>query len=141
MIETERQPEMSLREQIFQAVLFEVLLVALSSIAVVLLTAYQAGETTLTMITIALVALAWNVVFNAGFDRWFTAPRIKRGAKVRLLHAVLFEGGLMLLTVPIIAWLMDIGWWEAVAMDIGMTLAVMGYTVVFHWCYDHARAG
>ncbi|MDK4681209.1 chlorhexidine efflux transporter [Kingella negevensis] len=31
------------------------------------------------------------------------------------------------------------GFVQALAMDIGMTLFVMVYTVVFHWCYDNLR--
>ncbi|MDK4689523.1 PACE efflux transporter [Kingella negevensis] len=88
---------------------------------------------------ISLLALLWNVVFNWLFDQKFSAPRETRTFAIRALHAVLFEGGLLLATVPLIMWWLDLGFVQALAMDIGMTLFVMVYTVVFHWCYDNLR--
>ncbi|STY60030.1 Predicted membrane protein [Mannheimia haemolytica] len=36
-------------------------------------------------------------------------------------------------------YMLDIGWWQAFVMDIGMTLFVLVYSVVFNWVYDHLR--
>lgn len=130
---------MTKKERIFQAILFEALLVIISTLLLAAFTSHGIDKMGALFIIISLIALAWNMLFNWLFDRKFTAPRIERSLKIRVLHAVLFEGGLMLLTVPLIAWWLQITWWYAIIMDIGMTLGVMVYTVIFHWCYDHLR--
>ncbi|ULJ62307.1 PACE efflux transporter [Wielerella bovis] len=130
---------MTKKERIFQAILFEALLVIISTLLLAAFTSHGIGEMGALFIIISLIALAWNMLFNWLFDQKFTAPRIERSLKIRALHATLFEGGLMLLTVPLIAWWLNITWWHAIIMDISMTLGVMIYTVIFHWCYDHLR--
>lgn len=131
---------MKLTERIFQAVLFETLLVVLSTAVLVWLTEHEVGETGALLVVISLIALLWNMLFNWLFDRVFTAPRHMRGWGVRSLHAVLFEGGLLLFTLPLMMWWLAIGFWPALMMDIGLTAMVLVYTVVFHYVYDHCRA-
>lgn len=130
---------MKLKERIFQAVLFETLLIVLSTALLVWLTDHGIGETGLLLALISLIALVWNIVFNAVFDRFFTAPRHTRGFKIRSLHAVLFEGGLLLVTLPLMMWWLDIGFWQALVTDIGITVFVLLYTFVFHYVYDNCR--
>lgn len=131
---------MKLKERILQAILFESLLVVLSTAILVWLTEHQIGETGTLLIAISLIALLWNMVFNQIFDKIFTAPRLTRTLAIRSLHAVLFEGGLLLFTLPLIMWWLNIGFLAALIMDIGMTIMVLLYTLIFHYCYDHARA-
>jgi uncharacterized membrane protein len=52
----------------------------------------------------------------------------------------LFEIGLILAVVPLAAWWLDIGLWEAFVLDIGIVLFFLPYTFVFNWTYDHVRA-
>ena len=56
-----------------------------------------------------------------------------------VLHALLFEGGLILLAVPLIAALMKISLLEAFILDIGVLLFFLPYTYVYHWGYDVLR--
>ncbi|WII93429.1 chlorhexidine efflux transporter [Kingella negevensis] len=83
---------MGKKEHIFQAVLFEAILVALSTIAVMFLAHREVGETGALFVMISLLALLWNVVSNWLFDQKFSAPRETRTFAIRALHAVLFEG-------------------------------------------------
>lgn len=89
-------------------------------------------------IATSLVATAWNYVYNLGFDHAlvrFTGTT-SRGIPVRVLHAVLFEGGLMLMLLPGIAWYLGISLFEALTMDVAFTLFYMGYTFFFNLAYD-----
>jgi uncharacterized membrane protein len=101
----------------------------------------DAGALTL---MISLIAMVWNVIFNTLFDRilrrWQKAGQGQRGAAMRVLHAVLFELGLILTVVPLAAWWLDIGLVEAFILDIGLILFFLPYTLVYNWCYDHLRA-
>jgi uncharacterized membrane protein len=45
-------------------------------------------------IILATTAMIWNIIYNARFDR-FWPQRVKRTAKVRALHALGFECGLL----------------------------------------------
>lgn len=58
----------------------------------------------------------------------------------RVVHSVLFEIGLILAVVPLAAWWLDIGLWEAFVLDIGIVLFFLPYTFAFNWGYDHVRA-
>lgn len=133
-------PTMSPQERIFQAILFETLLVALMTLLTVWLTQYGTGETGALMIAISVIALIWNVIFNWLFDKKFSAPRETRSLQIRMVHAVLFEGGLLLVTLPLIMVWLKMNFWQALMMDIAMTIFVLIYTVVFHWIYDNVRA-
>lgn len=130
---------MSNLERIFQAILFEVGAVLSTVLLMSLTTNHGTGMLTTTIVFISLIALVWNFVFNLVFDRIFTGEKIHRSWAVRILHTLLFELGLLIFTVPLVAFMLNIGWWEAFVMDIVMTLVVMIYTVIFHWCYDHIR--
>lgn len=91
---------------------------------------------------LALIAALWNGVFNTAFD-WVegrlsgrTADR--RPFRLRCLHALLFEGGLLLLTLPVIVLWSGMGWAEALIADIGLALAYTGYALGFNLAYDRA---
>ncbi len=71
---------------------------------------------------IAALALAWNVVFNGLFDRLLKRFAIVRNAWVRVVHALLFEGGLVAFGVPLIAWWLQVSLWQAFLLDIGVLL-------------------
>lgn len=130
---------MSPLERIFHAVLFEIGAIISTVWLMGSVTEHSNGLLTTTIILISLIALGWNVVFNALFDKLFQGERLARGLSVRLLHTIGFELGLLAFTLPLVAFMLNIGWWEAFLMDIGMTLIVMGYSLIFNWCYDYLR--
>jgi len=55
----------------------------------------------------------------------------------RAAHAVLFEAGLVLSTVPLIAWWMDMSWAAAFIADLGLVALFLVYTFCFNWAFDH----
>jgi len=55
---------------------------------------------------------------------------------VRALQAVLFEGGLLLLTLPVIVLWTGLGWWPALIADLGLAAAYVAYAFVFNIAYD-----
>lgn len=58
------------------------------------------------------------MVFNFLFDKVVAGERLYRLLGTRLVHVGLFEGGLFLVTVPIIAYALDVLLWMAFVMDI-----------------------
>ena len=86
----------------------------------------------------ATVATLWNFVFNMGFDRAMirrTGSAVK-SVPVRILHTLMFEGGLVVLLIPMIAWYLGITLWQALVMDIAIVAFYLVYTFFFNIGYD-----
>lgn len=130
---------MSKKERLFHAVLFEILAILISVLAVKLVSHYPTTETTFIILLISLIAVIWNMLFNWIFDLLFTAPRETRKIPLRLFHTILFEGGLLIFTLPMIVYVLNIGWLAAFLMDIGLTILILIYTFFFNLAYDHIR--
>ncbi|MFO1139700.1 MAG: PACE efflux transporter [Paracoccus sp. (in: a-proteobacteria)] len=84
------------------------------------------------------VATLWNFVFNVGFDRAMlrmTGSAVK-SMPVRVLHTLMFEGGLLILLVPMIAWYLAIPLMAALMMDLAIMLFYLVYTFFFNIAYD-----
>ncbi len=86
----------------------------------------------------SIVATFWNYFYNLLFDHAMLKIRgaVQKTVLIRGLHAVLFEGGLLLLFLPAIAWYLDISLWEAFKMDIAMATFYLIYAFVYNWIYD-----
>lgn len=136
----ELQHKISIGERIFHAVLFEVLAVLLTIIGLILFTEHQLMSVSGLVILISLIAMVWNFIFNWIFDYFFPASRETRGLKIRLLHVSLFEGGLLCMTLPLVAYILKVSLWQAFVIDFAMTVFIVIYTLIFNYIYDHARA-
>ncbi len=131
---------MPLWERLFHSLVFEAGAAGLSAAAVWLLPGSHSGSTALAAgVAMSLIAMLWNLVFNYVFDQCFRGRRELRSWRLRIGHTVGFEGGLMLFTVPVLMYALDIGWQAALLADLGLTLLIMLYTLLFNWAYDHLR--
>lgn len=90
-------------------------------------------------ITCATIATLWNYVYNLGFDRimYRRLGTTHKMLPLRILHALLFECGLLIVTLPIIAFYLGIGIWQALIMDLAFAAFYLIYAFVFNWTYDH----
>lgn len=130
---------MQLAERIFHSVLFEIGAIMVAAVAVLLVGQGIEGTAVGTGIAMSLIAMVWNLVFNYLFDKRFTGKREERGLGLRVLHTVAFELGLLFFTIPLIAYLLSLSWWHALVADIGLSLLIMVYALIFNWIYDLAR--
>lgn len=120
--------------------LFEAGAVMVSTLAVVL-AGHNGMATAVSMnIAISLTAMVWNFLFNWGFDQIFIGKREARGWNVRALQTLAFEGGLLLFTVPLVMYFLHLDIWQAFWADIGLTIIIVVYSLVFNWIFDHALA-
>ncbi|WKW34858.1 multidrug/biocide efflux PACE transporter [Pseudomonas viridiflava] len=90
-------------------------------------------------VMISTVAMLWNMVYNALFDRLRARFGFAMSLMTRALHALGFEGGLILAVVPLAAWWLSISLLEAFVLDIGLLLMFLPYTMLFNWAYDKVR--
>ncbi|MBT0728476.1 PACE efflux transporter [Rosenbergiella australiborealis] len=125
----------SLRERVLHASIYEITALGITIPGAALLLDHPIGHIGTTVLGVALLAMVWNMLFNAFFDRVFP-PRLPRRFFVRLLQAIGFEGGLLLLALPFTAWTMHIPLTQAFAMDIGLLFFYLPYTYVFNWAWD-----
>ncbi|MHB0920458.1 MAG: multidrug/biocide efflux PACE transporter [Thiomonas delicata] len=133
----------SLQERLLQALGFELLAILLCTP----LFSWIMGTSWMRMgaLTVASSAIAvlWNMIFNVVFDRLRWRHALPKGMGIdaiwRAAHAVLFEGGLLLITVPLAAWWLGIGFVAAVLLDLGLLLFFLPYTYAYHWAYDVLR--
>ena len=129
----------SITERIFQAVGFELLAILICTPLLAWIMQKPMLEMGAVTVLIALLALGWNVVFNRFFDRMLERMNVAHNAWVRVVHALLFEGGLIVMGVPLIAWWLSVSLWQAFLLDIGVLLFFLPYTYVYHWGYDVVR--
>ncbi|WP_323780022.1 PACE efflux transporter [Leisingera sp.] len=86
----------------------------------------------------SIIATLWNYVYNVAFDRAMqrqTGSTQKTIAQ-RILHAVMFELGLLLALMPFLAWFLGVTLLEAFVMDIGFAGFYLVYAFAFNWGYD-----
>jgi len=86
----------------------------------------------------ATLATLWNMAYNAVFDRVLLRLRgtTRKTPAQRIVHAVLFEAGLLVILMPFIAWYLGIGLIAAFVMDISIAAFYVLYALGFNWGYD-----
>ncbi|VVO76834.1 multidrug/biocide efflux PACE transporter [Pseudomonas sp. B21128] len=129
----------SITERILQAVGFELLAILICTPLLAWIMKKPLLDMGAVTVLIAMLALGWNVVFNRFFDRLLERMNVAHNAWVRVVHALLFEGGLIVMGVPLIAWWLSVSLWQAFLLDIGVLLFFLPYTYVYHWGYDVLR--
>ena len=129
----------SITERILQAVGFELLAILICTPLLAWIMKKPMLEMGAVTVLIAMLALGWNVVFNRFFERMLERMNVAHNAWVRVVHALLFEGGLIVMGVPLIAWWLSVSLWQAFLLDIGVLLFFLPYTYVYHWGYDVLR--
>lgn len=86
----------------------------------------------------ATIATLWNYIYNLGVDRIMQRLRgsTRKTTPIRVLHAVMFEVGLLFVLLPLFAWYLGISLRQALPMDVSFALFYVGYAFVFNWAYD-----
>ena len=86
----------------------------------------------------AIAATLWNYIYNLGFDRVLMRLRgdVRKTVPLRIVHAVLFEAGLLLVLLPLFAWYLGITLLQAFLMDMSFAGFYLVYAFVFNWAYD-----
>jgi uncharacterized membrane protein len=95
-------------------------------------------QSTLTLaVAMSTIAVIWNFVFNSLFERWEVRQTVKgRSLLRRLAHGTGFEGGLVLVLVPLMAFWLDTTLLRALLADLALLAFFFVYTVAFTWGFD-----
>ena len=125
------------RRKIVYAVSFETLGTLVASVALMLMSDASAGSSLVLSILTATIALSWSFVFNTIFEAWDARQPVKgRSLRRRTAHALLFEGGLVLICIPVMAWWLQVGYLEALVYEAGLIALFIAYTYAFTWGFD-----
>lgn len=89
-------------------------------------------------ILLSLLATGWNYLYNLMVDHWMVRKlgRLDKRLLERVLHALLFELGLLLVALPLTALWLGISLWQALWLDIGFTLFFVFYAFFYNLAYD-----
>jgi len=87
-------------------------------------------------LAMAIISVFWNMLYNNLFEKLEGYLKLQRSIWVRILHAIGFEGGLLFMSVPLIAYSLNLGFLNALLLDISITLCILVYTFIFQWCFD-----
>ncbi|MBN3817492.1 PACE efflux transporter [Paraburkholderia sp. Se-20369] len=126
-----------LPRKITQAILYEAIAIGCLSPAISAIFQQDLVHSGGLSVTLSAIALLWNMAYNAAFEWWeSTRPRPARTLRRRILHACGFEGGLIFILVPAVAWWLRMSWFDALVVNVGLFAFFLCYAFVFQWAFD-----
>lgn len=130
----------SFPDRIRQITLFEVGGLALITPPFAWASGVPVSESIGLLALLALIAAIWNGCYNTCFDwadgRLSGRTADRRPVRLRALHAVGFECGLLLMSLPVIMWWTGMGFVEALIADLALASAYVAYAFGFNLGYD-----
>lgn len=123
--------------RIVQAILYEIF--AIAFVGPVLSIAFDKPPSSTFGLAFVLssVALTWNYVFNTFFERWESRQRVQgRSFARRLAHGIGFEGGLVVILIPVMALWLNISPAAAFLANLGLLVFFFVYAIAFTWVFD-----
>lgn len=129
-----------LRDRLRQIVLFEVGGLLLITPPFAWASGVPLGDSIGLLALIALIAAIWNGSYNTAFD-WIEGRRTGRSADrrpvgLRALHALGFETGLLIMTLPLVMAWTGMDWLTALLADLALAAAYVLYAFLFNLAYD-----
>ena len=129
----------TLTERIIHAVSFEELATLILAPTAAWLMQRSVLEMGGLSVLLATLAMVWNLIYNAAFDRLWPVSRVARTLKVRALHAIGFESGFIVIGITAVALLLGVSLIQAFMLEIGFMLFFLPYTMLFNWVWDTLR--
>ena len=123
--------------RVLQAVLYEVFAIAFVGPVLSVIFDKPPISTIGLAFVLSIIALGWNYVFNAIFERWESRQSVRgRSFTRRLVHGIGFEGGLVVILVPVMALWLDISPLNAFLANLGLLAFFFVYAIAFTWAFD-----
>ncbi|MES2631494.1 MAG: PACE efflux transporter [Pseudomonadota bacterium] len=123
--------------RVLQACLYEVIAIAVVGPALSLAFDKQHASTFGLAVVLSTIALTWNYAFNWMFERWEARQTVRgRSFARRLAHGAGFEGGLVIILMPVMSLWLEISMVEAFVANLGLLLFFFFYAIAFTWAFD-----
>ena len=125
-------------DRIRHTLLFELFGLTISTVGASMILNKPLFEMGVLGIIFSFLAMGWNLTFNWIFDLWDQKFRnmAKRTILLRIIHACLFEAGMLIAGMFIVAWWLGVGLFEALLIDIGFSVFFLIYAFCYNWAYD-----
>ena len=122
--------------RIIYVISYELIAVALTTGGLVVL-GFGGGSSGVVAVAASTVAVVWNYVWTTLFEVW-ERRQVSQTRTVlrRMVHAVGFEGGLVVLLLPIVAATLRVSLMQAFSLEVGLLVFFLVYTFVFAWLFD-----
>lgn len=123
--------------KVLYAVSFEVIGIVIAGLALMVLSSADPARSFSLSALAATIAMAWSYAFNGLFETW-EARQASRGRSRarRAAHAILFEGGLLAILLPLTAWWLAVSLWTALILEGWLIAIFILYTYLFTWAFD-----
>src|SRR6218665_3493346 len=119
--------------RVIYVTLYELIAIVVVTVGLAWLTGQSAGHSGVVGVATSAIAVLWNLLFNWAFEYWESRQTVRgRNVRRRIAHAVGFEGGLVVILVPILAWWVGISLWQAVLLGLAVVLFFFGYNFFFN---------
>jgi uncharacterized membrane protein len=126
-----------LKRKVVYVSLFEGIAIVVATLGLSSVSGHGLQASGLVAVAASCIAIVWNLLFNTLFERWEARQPVRgRSVRRRVLHAIGFEGGMVVFLVPIFAWWFDMNLLQALVMDLGLLVFFLFYTFVFNWGFD-----
>jgi uncharacterized membrane protein len=123
--------------RVLQALLYEA--IAIAVVGPVLSLAFEKPPASTWGLAVVLsgMALTWNYAFNWLFERWESRQTVRGRTFVRrVAHGAGFEGGLVIILLPVMSMWLDISLTAALVANLGLLTFFFFYAIAFTWCFD-----
>lgn len=116
---------------------YESLSVLFTVVVLSALLGHGGGSSVLTAVLLSTVATGWNYLWNTVFEAIERRRGVRgRGVGSRALHAIGYEGGVLLFTIPLVAIMLGVNLLEAFAIEGGLLVFFLVFTVFYTWIFD-----
>ncbi len=127
-----------IKRKIVYVSLFEVIAIAVTTVGFAWFSGQSTGHAGMVAVVTSVIAVAWNLGYNTAFEKWESRQVVRgRSWRRRVAHALGFEGGLTVILVPLLAWLLKVTLWEALVLDVGLIVFFLIYAFLFNLAFDH----
>jgi uncharacterized membrane protein len=123
--------------RVLQALLYEA--IAIAVVGPVLSMAFDKSTASTFGLAVVMsgIALTWNYGFNWLFERWESRQAVRgRSFFRRLAHGAGFEGGLVIILLPVMSLWLDISLIAALLANLGLLAFFFFYAIAFTWSFD-----
>jgi uncharacterized membrane protein len=131
---------MSIKERVLHAILFEFFALMLVIPLVILITGKGVRDVVIVGGALSFYTIFWNYFYNIWFDNKFGHNRIERLIKLRVIHGIGFEAGLVFVSVPMVSWFLDIDLLAAFMLEALFLGVFFFYAIGFNWLFDWSRS-
>lgn len=126
-----------LKRRLTYVIVFEIIAIISSTFVLMKLSGSDAAESLPVAVMVSLAAVIWNFLYNTAFEAWERRKHVaKRTLFIRSMHALGFEGGLVLICLPLYMIWYDVGLIKAFIMEAALLLFFLVYTFIFTLGFD-----